>query len=176
MGALATGAPLGIRRHLRRGWGPAHAIDGFHACRMYPFVYVDGRHVPSRAHAWENTIRSAHLTTPRDGRHVFVHHLTGPYLIRFEVRRRRAAPFVLPSNTHSHSRTHSLACLSAHLPPPPRRTPAALCAPSLVAVGAPVHAQRPRFSIIRLVHMVLGAGDAAARLTVNTRPPRAAHE
>ena len=111
MRALATGAPLGIRRHLRRGWGPAHAIDGFHACRMYPFVYVDGRHVPSRAHAWENTIRSAHLTTPRDGRHVFVHHLTGPYLIRFEVRRRRAAPFVLPSNTHSHThaRTHALA-------------------------------------------------------------------
>ena len=74
MRALATGAPLGIRRHLRRGWGPAHAIDGFHAYRMYPFVYVDGRHAPSHARAWENTIRSAHWTIPLDGPLVLIYH------------------------------------------------------------------------------------------------------
>lgn len=74
MHALATGAPLRIRIHLRRGWGPAHAIDGFHAYRMYPFVYVDGRHAPSHARAWENTIRSAHWTIPLDGPLVLIYH------------------------------------------------------------------------------------------------------
>ena len=142
MRALATGAPLGIRRHLRRGWGPAHAIDGFHAYRMYPFVYVDGRHVPSRAHAWENTIRSAHWTTPHNGCQVFVHHLTGPYLIRFEARRRsqrrcRTAPFVLPSNTHSHTHARTLC-----------HTDARTYAPSLTAhtVHSPGTSSRTAFT------------------------------